>query len=79
MCGALYVTTFDPELQFWFNIGEEVLCYRTTDDLYDTIHYLMGNPQRMGEIREAAWRRAHREHTWQRRFEQLFEVMGLIA
>jgi Glycosyl transferases group 1 len=77
MCGAIFATTFDPELQLWFAIGEELLCYRTVDDLHDTIRYLLANPQRMDAIREAAWQRAHREHTWQRRFEQLFDVMGL--
>jgi Glycosyl transferases group 1 len=79
MCGALYITTFDPELQWWFAIGDEVLCYRTVDDLHDTIRYLLANPQRMEAIREAAWQRAHHEHTWQQRFEQLFDVMGLIV
>ena len=79
MCGALYVTTFDPELQLWFAIGEQIICYRTVDDLTDTIHYLLDNPARMEQIREAAWQRAHREHTWERRIQQLFETLGVLV
>ena len=78
MCGALYATTFDPELQFCFGIGEEIICYRTVDDLYDSIRYLLSNPRKMEAIRNAAWCRAHQEHTWEHRFEELFTVMGLL-
>lgn len=79
MCGAVYLTTFDPELAFWFAIGAEVMCYRTADDLYDTIHYLLNHPQKLESIREATWRRAHREHTWEQRFAELFSVLGVLA
>jgi len=78
MCGALYMTTFDPELQLWFSIGEEIICYRTVDDLYNTIRYFLNTPEKAEAIRQAAWRRAHQNHTWQKRFEEIFNVMGLL-
>jgi len=78
MCGALYLTTFDPELQLHFDIGKEIVCYRTVDDLYDTITYLLSNPDKMGAIREAGWQRAHAQHTWQHHFEEFFHVLGVL-
>ena len=78
MCGALHLTTFDPDLQRCYAVGEEVVCYRTVDDLYDTIEYLLNQPRRMQEIRDAGWRRAQRDHTWERRIEQVFRIMGVL-
>lgn len=79
MCGALYLTTFDPELQLWFDIGKEIVCYRTIDDLYDTVRFLLNHPTRMAEIRQAAWERCHQQHTWEQRWQEIFRVLGILA
>jgi len=78
MTGGLLITCFCPDLQKYYNIGKEILCYRSSGDLYDTILYLQHNPHKMEAIREAGWKRASREHTWERRYDQLFSVMGIL-
>ena len=65
-------------MQRCYAVGDEIVCYRTVDDLYDTIEYLLNQPRRMQEIRDAGWRRAQRDHTWERRIEQVFRIMGVL-
>lgn len=78
MTGGLLITSFCPDLQKYYSIGKEVLCYRSSDDLYDTIMYLQHNRDKMEAIREAGWTKASCEHTWEKRYDQLFSVMGIL-
>jgi hypothetical protein len=77
MCGALYLTEDQPELAEYFTPGEEILTYTDRDELLDTVRYYLGHPEQSERIRRAGLERARRDHTWQRRFHQLFEVLGL--
>ena len=53
--------------------------YRTTDALVDQTRYYLGHPPATERLREAGYRRALSDHTWRRRFEDLFAKVGLPA
>jgi spore maturation protein CgeB len=42
------------------------------------IRHLLANPGEADAIRQAGYRRARRDHTWEMRFERLFTLMNLI-
>ena len=77
MSGALYLTEDQPELAEYFEPGREVLTYSNKDDLLDKAQYFLGHQEQAESIRRAGFERARREHTWQHRFQQLFQVLGL--
>lgn len=79
MSGGLYLTEAHPELERWFRVGEEIETYRGVDDLIDTIHRLLADPARAAAIRRAGRQRALAEHTWEKRFEAVFRVMGVCG
>jgi hypothetical protein len=77
MCGALYCTGYSDELACYFEPDKEILVYRTEDELLAKVRFYLDHPQAAEEIRQAGYRRALQDHTYQRRFEQLFTVLGL--
>jgi spore maturation protein CgeB len=77
MSGALYLTERQDELAEYFEIGKEVLAYTSRDDLLDQVRYYLAHPEQAEQIRHAGLERARRDHTWQRRFADLFSALGL--
>lgn len=78
MCGALYCTGYIDELAEMFEPDREVLVYRDPEELTEKIEYYLRNPQDAENIRKAGYRRALNDHTYHKRFEQLFKTVGLL-
>jgi spore maturation protein CgeB len=77
MSGALYLTEHQPELAEYFAIGREVLTYRGLDELIEQTRMALRHPEQAERIRRAGYVRARAEHTWERRFADLFSALGL--
>jgi spore maturation protein CgeB len=77
MSRAFYMVEYMPELEEFFDIGKEIVCYDNKLDLTDKIKYYLKHPGEREQIREAGYRRALSEHTWHRRFSGLFRQLGL--
>jgi spore maturation protein CgeB len=77
MSGALYLTEHQAELAEYFSIGREMLTYTDRDDLLDKARFFLAHPESAERIRRAGHERALREHTWQHRFNELFDLLGL--
>jgi spore maturation protein CgeB len=77
MCGALYLTGYFDELAEMFEPDLEVLVYHNQYELVDKARYYLRNPEKAQKIREAGRKRALADHTYQKRFEDLFDRLGL--
>lgn len=77
MSGALYLAEDQPELSEYFEPGREVLTYTDSDDLLEKVRYCLAHQEEAERIRRAGFERARHEHTWQHRFNQLFQALGL--
>jgi hypothetical protein len=77
MSGTLYFTGYQEELAEYYEIGEEIVCYDTKEELLDKVRYYLSHESEAERMREAGLRRARRDHTWEDRFRQLFEAIGL--
>jgi hypothetical protein len=78
MSGSLYLTLYNRELEDFYRIGDEILCYQDSSDLIRQLRDVLTNPGRAEEIRRAGGERARRDHTWERRFEYLFRFAGVL-
>lgn len=74
MCGALYLTSYNPELADFFAIGKEILCYSSFEECADMVHWLLRNPDEASNIRTAALARSIKDHTWEKRLVELFQL-----
>jgi len=77
MSGAFYMVGYQEELDEYYELGKEIVCYDDRDELLDKVRYYLEHEQQADRIRRAGLARARRDHTWENRFRQLFEVIGL--
>lgn len=78
MCGALYLTSDNPELDLVYKVGEEVLAYRDERDCLSKINSLLADRERCADIRSSARARCLRDHTWEARFRQLVNLVSPV-
>ena len=72
MSGAFYVTEYLEEIGLHYEIGFEVVCYRSRRELVDLCRFFLRHDAARERIARAGHERALRDHTWTRRFEGLF-------
>ncbi|HET9952525.1 MAG TPA: glycosyltransferase [Candidatus Eisenbacteria bacterium] len=75
MAGGFYVTEHLDELSLHYEIGREIVTYRSRGELIDRCRYYLRHSEERERIRDAGHARARRDHTWVRRFEGLFAAM----
>ncbi|HVO33201.1 MAG TPA: glycosyltransferase, partial [Elusimicrobiota bacterium] len=73
------LTGQSDELPRYYDIGREIVCYRSVGDLIDKIRYFESHERERAAISEAGYQRTHREHTYVHRFTELFQRMGLMT
>jgi spore maturation protein CgeB len=77
MSGAFYVTEYQDEMTEYFDIDHEIVCYRDPGELRDKINFYVQHPADREKIRRNGRRRCLNDHTWAKRFEQVFRSIGL--
>lgn len=74
--GACYLTTYNWELPLHYELGKEILCYRSLEELIEMYSWYSKRPEECLKIAQAAWCRCAAEHTWEKRFRKIFEQTG---
>jgi spore maturation protein CgeB len=77
MSGGFYMVEYMQELEEFFEIGKEIVCYSDRQDLAEKIKYYLSHNAERESIRQAGYQRALRDHTWHKRFVESFKAMGL--
>lgn len=77
--GACYLTTYNWELPLHYELGKEILCYRSLEELVELYSFYRRRPEECLKIAQAAWRRCTAEHTWELRFRRIFREVGFRA
>jgi hypothetical protein len=76
MSGALYCTGYMEELADMFEPDKEVVVYRNQYELLDKVRFFLRHPAEGAAIRAAGRRRALQDHTYHRRYQQLFAELS---
>ena len=79
MSGALYLTHRNPDLMTLYEENREIVCYGSIGECIEKARYYLGHPEDRVAIAARGLQRAQREHTWDRRFKQLFDVIGFTS
>lgn len=77
MSGGFYMVEYMEELEEFFNIDKEIVCYRSAEELADKIKFYLANEKSREKIRLAGYQRCLKDHTWHKRFQLAFTTMGL--
>jgi spore maturation protein CgeB len=78
MSGGLYLTQHNPELERVYEVGREIVTYHDIDDCARQIRRLLSSPADADAIRRAGRARALAEHTYERRYDEIFSLAGLL-
>lgn len=79
MCAGLQISRYYKELAGFYEEDKEILFYRTNEELVDKVKYYT-NPQHQKAVdimKTNARKRSEAEHTWYKRFEKVFDKMGI--
>jgi spore maturation protein CgeB len=77
MSRTCYLTGHSDEITEFYDVGREVDTYRSPDELVDKARFYLRHHEVAERMREAGYRRALRDHTWQSRFRELFRRIGM--
>jgi len=74
-CGTLCLTEDAPGLSDFYVIGEEVIIFKTKEELKELIDYYLEHEDERKKIATAAYERTVAKHTWRQRFEDILKVV----
>ena len=75
-CGALLITDYKTNLGELFEIGKEVVAYRSPEECIALCQYYLGHPDEAAAIARAGQERTLRDHTYARRMRDTAEILG---
>ena len=75
--GGFQLTNYVEFLEDYFWLGKEIAIYNALDDLVDKIRYYLDHDDLRCSIARAGYERVRREHTYERRFANIFARIGL--
>lgn len=74
-CGALLVTDYKDNLADLFEIGKEVVAYRSTEECIALIKYYLEHPTEAAQIAHAGQQRTLRDHSYTIRMEDTARIL----
>jgi spore maturation protein CgeB len=73
-CGAFQIVTSRPVLKEHFIPGLEVESFNSTDELIEKIRHYLKNPDMATTIAQRGHERAHAEHTYEHRLQEILRI-----
>jgi SAM-dependent methyltransferase len=74
-CGALLITDYKENLDELFEIGKEVIAYRSPEECAALVKYYLAHPDQAAKIAQAGQQRTLKEHSYHLRMEQTAEIL----
>ncbi len=76
-CGGFVITSMADDLDKYYTPGKEIVIYSDLDDFVEKINYYLKNGEERKSIAKAGYERTIREHTYEKRFLDIFKHIGL--
>ena len=76
-CGGFLMTNYVAHLEDYFEIGKEVVCFEDKKDLLEKVRYYLNNDEEREKVAQAGYERTINNHTYEKRFLEIFQKMGL--
>lgn len=76
-CGGFLLTSKTDDLENYYKFDREIVCYDGIQDLADKIKYYLSHESERESIAQRGYERTLREHTYEKRFKEIFRKIGL--
>ena len=77
LSGGVYVTHNNEDLKQLYIENKEIILCDTIDEYIEKIKVLLADENKLKEISRDAYKTASENHTYEKRFLKLFEVLGV--
>ena len=74
-CGGFLITNFQEELSDYFNIGNDIECYYSKEDLLEKIQFYLEHEETRKRMAYGAYEKVRKYHTYGNR---LHKILGII-
>jgi spore maturation protein CgeB len=74
-CKGFQLADYKADMERVFKINEEIICFKTIDELKKLIEYYLKHPDERAQIAEAAFHRTKKEHTYDIRAKQILQMV----
>lgn len=78
-CGAFLLSDFADNLEDYYQNGKEIVICQNIDDFIEKIRHYLKYPEEREKIAMASYQQTLQNHTYEKRFEQIFKTIGLIS
>ncbi len=75
-CGTFELTEDADDLRNYYKLGEEIVVYKNDKDLVEKVRYYLAHPEEREAIARRGYRRTIQEHSIERRYEDIFRMIG---
>lgn len=75
--GSCQLTDHKKNMTDFFEPDKEVVTYKSADECIEKVNWLLSHPNELREIAAAGQRRTLRDHTFERRAEELHEIISM--
>ena len=76
-CGGFLLTGMAENLGQYYEIGKEIVCFDDRYDLIEKVRYYLTHEDERAAIARAGYERTMRDHTYARRFSEIFKQIGM--
>jgi len=76
-CGGFMLTGKAEDLESYYDLNKQIVCFEDTDDLIDKIRYYLAHEPERAAIAQAGYERTLQDHTYEQRFKAIFSQMKL--
>ncbi len=76
--GGMYLTTYNCDLAQHFDIGREIACYQSRDELIEQVRYYLRRPEEAEQMASKARARCLSEHRWLHRYQTICRALGIL-
>ena len=76
-CGGFLLTEYVKGLEEYYKIGKEIACYKDVNELINKIKYFLKHSEERENIAMAGRKRVLDDHTYERRFNKIFEMINV--
>lgn len=77
-CGGFLLTGYAEDLEDYYVEGKEIAVFRSARELAEKIAYYSVHEEERKRIARAGYERTLKDHTYEKRFQEIFRIMGLI-
>jgi spore maturation protein CgeB len=74
--GGFLLTSYAERLEDYYSLDKEVAVFNSKDELQEKIRYYLKNGEQRETIRRAGYERTMSDHTFEKRFRDIFRTMG---